>query len=89
MKRYTKLTETSYKLYKECKRCFYLSYKFGIERPSKSKRVVVESPELDEELSKEIKKTISKGAPLHSPTCPFCVYRHLVRETGLENELTA
>lgn len=89
MQKKNSITNDDLKLYKDCPRCFYLSYKFGINRPSKTKKVVKDVIEASEEKVKEIKKAVSKGAPLPSPKCPFCIYRHLVKETGVENEITA
>ncbi len=89
MKRNSKITEVGYKLYKACARCFYLSYKHGIDRPTVSTKKQIQEVEASEEIIKEVKKTLSKGIPLPSPKCPYCLYRHLVKETGVENEISA
>ncbi len=83
------ITQDSVKLYNDCPRCFYISYKFGIERPKKTNKQDKESLSAKESEIKDIKKTLAKGVPLPSQKCPYCLYRHLVKETGVENEITA
>lgn len=82
------LNKDDLKLFNDCPRCFYLSYKHNIRRPS-TKRKISEAILLNDDEIKSIKKIITKGLPLPSVKCPFCVYRQLVRETGIENDLTA
>lgn len=82
------LNKDDLKLFKDCPRCFFLAYKHSINRPNFKKKLVV-SEELSEDDVKIIKKLISKGLPLQSEKCTYCIYRQLVRETGIENELTA
>ncbi len=89
MQKKNTITEEGYKLYKECQRCFYLSYKYGIDRPQKKAKKETLSETVNEEKQKEVKKTFSKGIPLPSTKCVYCKYRHLVKETGVENEIAA
>lgn len=88
MQRRTSITTDDLKLFKDCPRCFYLSYKFDIKRPSKSNKKN-DPTDAPEDSAKEIKKVVSKGVPLSSPKCIFCIYRQLVKETGIENEIAA
>lgn len=81
------LNQDDLKLFNNCPRCFYLSYKHGILRPTTKKKDIL-PPELDEAIVKNIKKVMAKGIPLPSPKCSFCIYRQLVRQTGVENDLS-
>ncbi len=82
------LNKDDLKLFNDCPRCFFLSNKHGILRPQNKKKIS-EPVLLNEEEIKIIKKAFAKGLPLPSPKCTYCIYRQLVRESGIENELTA
>ncbi len=89
MQKKNTITKDGFKLFKECQRCFYLSYKYGIDRPQKTTKKDDVSEIASEDEQKEVKKTFSKGIPLPSTKCVYCKYRHLVKETGVENEIAA
>jgi DNA-directed RNA polymerase subunit RPC12/RpoP len=82
------LNKDDLKLFNDCPRCFHLVYKHNIERPN-TKKKNTEPVLLNEDEIKIIKKTLFKGLPLPSVKCSYCIYRQLVRESGIENELTA
>lgn len=82
------LNKNDLKLFNDCPRCFYLQYKHNILRPN-TKNKNLEQILLNDDEIKIIKKALSKGLPLPSIKCSYCIYRQLVRETGIENELTA
>lgn len=87
-KRKTSFSQTDAKLYQDCPRCFYLARKHNIERPNLKKRSISD-PEIPSTLAREMRNVLTNGVPLPRSRCPFCTYRQLVRETGIENDLTA
>jgi hypothetical protein len=82
------ITPSDAALFSECPRCFYLSKIFKIKRPGASPRPV-KTKLLSSTEKEHIRSALAHGAPLQKKSCQFCMYRQLVKATGVENEIAA
>lgn len=78
-------------LFLDCPRCFYLARHHNVHRPIHCLTPIM-PPEATrvkkQALIDGMERVLAAGPPLQSAHCTYCSYRQLVRETGVENDLS-